>query len=572
MRRNSVWIVLPIIHADGNLSIPWEKSKMNNKLTRLPGSKIRKTCSCQLAVLRTVLSICCLFVAGIGYTLAAETGPMYTIADQTGDWGMPSPYGHYPRGPGYIRMSLAFDTLLWKDAKGLVPDLASSWKFNKEENSYLFILQEGVRWHDGQPFSAGDVAFTFEYIKKHPYKWVDGSVVKRVEVINDHTVKLVLSKKYAPFLHCIAATMPILPEHIMQNIDSPVTFGGNDALIGTGPYKVVDYNKQQGTYLYQANSDYHMGRPIFDRIRFIKMRQEMYATALQRGRINAGQVPGEIRDSLRQKGFTILAGPHDWVAKMFMNHKKGILANRQFRHALAAAIDRQAFVDTCQRGFALAGGNGLLPSDNRWFSRVTDNDPYDPNRANHIIESLGYVKKGTFFEKDGKLLQFELLMSGSGQRTQGHPGEREAELIKVQLALAGIKITLRSLDPKTLDAMIKNWKFDLALSGHGGLGGDPASVNRFIGGKSFTSSRYTKNTKLNALMQQQVGETGEQERKKLLGEIQELYAYEMPALPLYYPTWFWAHDNSADLFYTDQGIAIGVPLPLNKRSFVAMNN
>ena len=536
------------------------------------GSTIRKNSSYQSVLQKTVLSICCLLIISIVCIQTAGAGSMYTIADQTGDWGMPSPYGHYPRGPGYIRMSLVFDTLLWKDAKGLVSDLASSWQFNKEENSYLFTLREGVSWHDGQPFSARDVAFTFEYIKKHPYKWVDGSVVKRVEVINDQTVKLVLSKKYAPFLHCIAATMPILPEHIMRNIDSPVTFRESVALIGTGPYKVVDYNKQQGTYLYQANSDYRMGRPIFDRIRFIKMRQEMYATALQRGRINAGQVPAEIADSLKQKGFTVLAGPHDWVAKMTINHKKGVLANRQFRHALAAAIDRQALVDICQRGFALAGGNGLLPSDNRWFSKVTDNDPYDLNRASRIIEGLGYVKKDRFYEKDGKLLQFELLMSGSGQRTQGHPGEREAELIRDQLALAGIKITLRSLDPKTLDAMIKNWKFDLALSGHGGLGGDPASVNRFIAGKSFNSARYAKNTQLNAFMQQQVGETKEHERKQLLGEIQGLYAYEMPALPLYYPTWFWAFDNRADLFYTDRGIAIGVPLPLNKLSFVDMDN
>jgi len=545
---------------------------MDDKLKEPFGSRTKKNSSCRSVLLKIVLSICCLLVVGIADIQRADAGSIYTIADQTGDWGMPSPYGHYPRGPGYIRMSLVFDTLLWKDAKELVPGLAKSWKFNKEENSYLFTLQEGVSWHDGQPFSARDVAFTFEYIKKHPYKWVDGSVVKRVEVINDQTVKLVLSKKYAPFLHNIASTMPILPEHIMRNIDSPETFRENIALIGTGPYKVVDYNKQQGTYLYQANSDYRMGRPIFDRIRFVKMRQEMYATALQRGQINAGQVPAEIADRLREKGFTVLAGPHDWVAKMFINHKKGILADRQFRHALAAAINRQALVDICQRGFAMAGNTGLLPSDNRWFRKVTDNDPYDLNRARRIIEGLGYVKKDRFYEKNGKLLQFELLMSGSGQRTQGHPGEREAELIRGQLALAGIKITLRSLDPKTLDAMIKNWKFDLALSGHGGLGGDPASVNRFIGGKSFNSSRYKKNKQLNMLMQQQVGETGEQRRKKLLGAIQELYAYEMPTLPLYYPTWFWAHDNSADLFYTDQGIAIGVPLPLNKLSFVEVDN
>ena len=71
-----------------------------------------------------------------------ETIDVFTIADPTGDWGYPSPYGHYPRGPGYVRMSLIFDTLVWKDQNGYVPALAESWQM--EDGAYVFNLRKNV--------------------------------------------------------------------------------------------------------------------------------------------------------------------------------------------------------------------------------------------------------------------------------------------------------------------------------------------------------------------------------------------------------------------------------------------
>jgi len=102
----------------------------------------------------------------------------YAIADSTGDWGYPSPYAHYSRGPGYTRMQFIFETLVWKNATALVPQLAKEWKYNASDNSYTFTLQQNVKWHDGTDFSADDVAFTYKYIKEHPYQWVDNSIIK----------------------------------------------------------------------------------------------------------------------------------------------------------------------------------------------------------------------------------------------------------------------------------------------------------------------------------------------------------------------------------------------------------
>ena len=141
----------------------------------------------------------------------------YTIADPTGDWGYPSPYLRYSRGPGYIRSSFIFDTLIWKNQDGFIPALAKEWSYNETENAYTFKLQQNARWHDGEPFTPEDVAFTIEYMKEHPDPFVTivgASGVSRTEIINDHTIKLYLESKYAPFLYAIAGTMTILPKHI----------------------------------------------------------------------------------------------------------------------------------------------------------------------------------------------------------------------------------------------------------------------------------------------------------------------------------------------------------------------
>ena len=150
---------------------------------------------------------------------ADETVDVLTIADATGDWGFPSPYAHYSRGPGYVRMSLIFDTLIWKDENGFVPALAEKWEYLNDEKAYVFHLREGVTWNDGEPFTAQDVAFTVQYIKDHPYSWVDSSIIETAEATDDKTVKITLKKDYAPFLDQVAGTLPIMPEHVYKRCE-----------------------------------------------------------------------------------------------------------------------------------------------------------------------------------------------------------------------------------------------------------------------------------------------------------------------------------------------------------------
>lgn len=527
---------------------------------------------CLLAI---TIALLLLALAGCAWEQAGEkpstetaggSDLLYTVADATGDWGFPSPYGHYARGPGYIRMSFIFDTLVWKDDQDYIPALANSWEYNENENSYTFELNNNVTWHDGEKFTAKDVVFTVNYTREHPYQWVDTSIVKSVEAQGDYTVKMYLDKPYAPFLEYVGATLPILPEHIYKDLESPEQFQQKEACIGTGPFMLEDYNKTQGTYLYKRYDNYYQGKPKVAEIRFVKIGNEAVAAALRQKQVNAASVPPDLSGALEKEGFKLLPGAHDWVAKLVMNHQKEPLSNEEFRQALAYAIDRQALVDTCQRGYGVPASPGLLPQDSQWYNSKLDGAyPYEPATAEEILTKLGYVKQGSYFEKDGQPLELDLLFGAGGS---GNVGEREGELIKAQLEKVGVKVDLQGIEAKTLDSRVLEWKFDLVLSGHGGLGGDPAQLNSVIIGQGFNSARYQQNKELVAALKNQISVMDAGKRQEYLNQAQELYAEEMPALPLYYNTYYWAHDGQVNLYYTVRGVGLGVPIPLNKMPFV----
>lgn len=484
----------------------------------------------------------------------------YTIADTTGDWGYPSPYRRYPRGPGYVRMSLIFDTLTWKNESGrVIPALAERWEYLDDENAYIFDLNKNARWHDGAPFTADDVAFTVRYTKKYPMAWVDPKTVEKAVPIDSHTVKLTLSRKYAPFLINVAGTMPILPRHIWEDVSHPRRFSGEKALVGTGAFKLLDYDKAQGSYFYEASKGYYGGRPRVDRIKFIKVATEMVGAALKHGLADAGSIPPDLAEDMKQAGFRVIRAPYGWHLKLVMNHKEAPLNEKAFRQALAHAIDRNALVEITQRGHAMVGNPGFVPPDSPWYNPHVKSYKFDLGKARTLLRELGYeVRDGKIFG-DGTPLKLQVL---------SQPRFKEVGLfVKEQLERLGLEIDIRTLEPKTLDSKVLHWQFQLAISGHGGLY-EASFLKRAILDEGFNSVRYQGNKELRRLVMAQLQEMDPEKRKEIVFRIQELYAGDLPNLPLYYPNWYWAHNGRLDIFYTKNGISIGIPLPLNRRAFI----
>jgi len=486
----------------------------------------------------------------------------YVIGDATGDWGYPSPYLHYSRGPGYVRMSLVFDTLVWKDDQGFTPALAEEWEYIEAENAYVFHLRSNAKWHDGEEFTAEDVAFTIDYVKMHPNPFVTligPTGVEHATVADQYTIKLYLEQDYAPFLNDVAATLAILPKHIWETVEKPEEFTGAQAVIGSGPFKLVDYSKAQGSYLYEAYDEYYLGRPAVDRLKFVKISEEMIPAALKQGTIDAGQVVPEMVEGVQAAGLTAIEGTYNWNAKMTMNHKKEPLSDKRFRQALAYAIDRESLVEVTQRGFAMAGSPGIIPPDSPWFNPSIEMYEYNPTRAQQLLTELGYELDGGLWKKNGTALSLSLIAASDFKDV--------GQFIKAALEEIGITVVFQTLEGKTVDAKVTEWDFDLSIYGHGGLY-EPSILNKIITGKGFNSARYTENATLNDLLASQLAEMDPTKRKALVGQVQEVYAEDLPALTLYYPDFYWAHDGTVPLFYTEGGIASGVPIPLNKLCFM----
>lgn len=513
-----------------------------------------------------------LTLLGLGLKTPPSHGSEIRIADSVGDWGYPNPYQHYPRGPGYIRMSWVFDTLLWKDRNGIVPALADSWSYDSERRAFTFKLNPKAKWHDGQRVTAEDVAFTLSYFKKHPYHWVTLDLVDRAQVVDPLTVIVYLVKPYAPFISDIGGTMPILPKHVWEGISDPKVFMDSRAFIGSGPFLFKDFNKAQGTYLYEAFKDYYQGRPKVDRLIYIKSGQPLIS--LKSGQADLALIQPDMAELLEKSGMTIIRDERGWLKKLMINHRKPPLHERRFRQALAYAIDRQEIVMKSHRGFATPASHGLLSIDHDMYNPKIPLYPFEPEKARKLIESLGYQKdlKG-YYSKDGRPLKLELLASRITVGGQSVP-DRDGELIKKHLETIGISVDLIALEQATTDSRVKHWEFDLAISGHGGISGDPKILNEMIlshyGAGSVNSARFDANPELNRLLEEQLVTMDPERRKAIVHRIQEVYAEELPAISLYYPDSLAAYNPNKGVtwYYTKGGIGKGIPIPQNKMSLI----
>jgi peptide/nickel transport system substrate-binding protein len=503
---------------------------------------------------------------------AGDRIPEVRVADSKGDWGYPNPFHHYPRGPGYVRMSWVFDTLIWKDQAGDLPALAVSWSYDPAVKAFTFNLHPKARWHDGQPVTADDVVFTIGYFKKFPYPWVTVADIGRVEATGAHQVVIYLAKPYAPFLSDIGGTMPILPRHIWESVENPRAYNDPSAFIGSGPYRFINFNKAQGTYLYEAFEDYYQGRPRADRLIYVRAGQPI--VSLSTRQVDLSNIQPDMAKPLKERGLVVISDECGWNKKLMINHRKPPFNDKRFRHALAFAIDQQEIIDKSHRGFGIPASYGLLSIDHDMYNPDTPAYPFDPPKARALIEAMGYRKGADgFYQKDGSPLAVELLASAitvAGQSV----ADRDGEVIKKQLEQVGIRVDLVNLEQATTDSKVRNWDFDLAISGHGGVGGDARilseMISSYFGAGSVNSARYDASPELNRLIDEQMQEMDQNKRTQIVHRIQAVYADELPAISLYYPDSMAAYnpDKGIEWFFTKGGISKGIPISQNKMSLI----
>jgi len=466
------------------------------------------------------------------------------------DWGYPSPFGFYPRGPGYTRMSLIFDTLAWKDEKGVIPWLADEWKVSDHGLKWTFKLHPDVTFHDGKPLTAEDVAFTYGYFLENmtSFKWnVSLDKVERAEVVGEGEVAIYLAEPVANFLVDTAGSLPILPKHIWEKVEDPAKFSEAAAVIGSGPFKLAEYNKEEARYVYEANTEYFKGKPTIDRLIFTKVLDG--ALALKTGAVDAASFWGKEIDAVKElegdSSYDIIDGPSFWVLQMIFNTGKAPLDNVAVRRAIAHAIDRAKIVEQVTHGGAIVANLGIISPKTDWCNPDLPAYGYDPQKAKSILEAQGLTD-----------LQLTLITTAGFAR--------EAELVKADIEAAGIQVELKTGDRSTVDGLLREGNFDLAINGHGAIA-NPSILST----PSWPASVY-KNEAYDKLFQEQSRTIDEAKRHEMVGELQEMLAEDLPVLTLYHPKMRLVYDPSKvdTWFYTAGGISKGIPIPLNKLIFL----
>lgn len=312
---------------------------------------------------------------------------------------------------------LLFDGLTDHDGDGqIVPRLAESWDYDPEKLTYTFHLAQGVTWHDGQPFTAEDVKFTFEAIMDE----ANGSEnapnyedIAAITVIDEHTVAFTLSAVNTAFLEYM--TMPVLPRHLLEGEDMQ-TADFFRAPVGTGPYKLERWDAGQSITLVK-NADYFAGPAKIDTIIFkIVTDSNAKAMQLKTGELTLAQVTPKDASTFENKdGFTVYDMiTSDYRGILYNFHNAYWQENADLIPAISCAIDRQAIVDA-----VLLGRGEVAYSP---LQRNVYNDPtverweYDPARAEQLLTEAGCTKDADgFWQRDGQRIGFTINASSDDQ-------------------------------------------------------------------------------------------------------------------------------------------------------------
>ena len=334
---------------------------------------------------------------------------------------------------------LLFNGLTGHDGdNAVVPALAKSWDFDEETCTYTFHLEEDVRWHDGEPFTAEDVQFTIEAIMD-PENGSENAPnfedVEEITVIDDHTISFRLSAPNVAFLDYM--TMAILPKHLLEGEDMQ-TADFFRSPIGTGPYKLASWDEGQAITL-EKNADYFRGEPNIDTIVF-KIVPDDNAKALQ---LRAGELdlalltPKDAATFADEEGFACYdMETADYRGILFNFQNEYWQENRDLIPAICYAIDREAIIDAVLLGQGMAAYGPL--QRNVYNYEDVEHYDYDPEKARAVLEAAGCVLgEDGFYTRNGETVGF-VISVGAGDQVRIDM----AQIVAQQLREIGMDVTV----------------------------------------------------------------------------------------------------------------------------------
>lgn len=394
--------------------------------------------------------------------------------------------GLVQNGPTQLVAGDIYEGLLrYNDKLEPQPGLATSWEISEDGLTYTFHLNEGVKWHDGEAFSADDVVFSADVFLRETHARLRSSLayVDTITAPDPNTVVFTLKEPFGPFINVFeAGTMPIVPKHIYEGTDY-ATNPMNATPIGTGPFKFDKWEKGSFIHLVR-NPDYYVeGRPYLDEVFYrVVPDAAARAVAFETGEVDV--LPGGSVENWDVARLTAMDGVcstgKGWeffapLAWMWLNNREGPTADVRFRQAVMYAMDRTMVRDVVWNGFGKVATGPVASATNFYSDAVTQYD-HNPDKAKELLKEMGY---------NGETVRLLPL-------PYGETWQRWAEAVRQNLSEVGINVQIDSTDVAGWNEKTSQWDYDMAFT-YLYQYGDPAlGVSR-----NYTADRIQKGSPWN---------------------------------------------------------------------------
>jgi peptide/nickel transport system substrate-binding protein len=472
----------------------------------------------------------------------------------------------------YEIWTINYNFLFGFNGQTMAPTLSLAAKFPTKENGgisadgkvWTIHLRPGVRWSDGQPLTAADIAFTYNYIvKNHMANMALTTVgITGAKEIDPTTVQITCSQ---PKANMEAIFLPILPKHVWEHVSpqaAGTTYMNKPPIVGSGPFYTTAFKK--GSYVEMVRNPYYWGKkPTVDAIYF-----EMYQNAttmvqdLKSGVLDAawGVPEAQFAQIKAQPGLhTIAYNFFNWdyldvnCSTLPTSTGNPVLRDVRFRQALNYAIDRDKLCRIAYEGLA-APATSIMPPDT-WSNPDYHSQPpadqmytFDLAKANQLLDAAGYERAAN----GARLYRGKPITLRLWTTSDFAEGQIEAKLIAGWFDKLGLKINLAVLDEGAFLARMFNFKgatfapdFDLGLSDWAGYGDPGETLTSFttaqIGG---TNEPAWSNAAFDKLNVQQSAALDPTTRRNLIWKMQQIFYEQSPQIVLVYPKYLQAYDTS----------------------------
>ncbi|MGZ4108107.1 MAG: ABC transporter substrate-binding protein [Actinomycetota bacterium] len=444
-------------------------------------------------------------------------------------------------------LQLVYDKLSEYDAQlNIVPGLAERTEA-ASDGTITYHLRSGVKWHDGQPFTADDVVFTFSMIHDQGTSQYAQWLTEMTDVTASDASTVVVSFKQ-PQAFDPALAIPILPEHIWKGKSTAeIQKFANDTPVGTGPFTFGSWKRGESVTV-ERNEEFWGDAPAAKSVIWVLYQNEdVMAQALQAGAVDIlTEVPPTIWDGLSGSDVKPVSLPgfsfHHIGFNVSTSSSSGgnpLLLDRTVRQAICLSTDRNQLVQIALAGHGDPGSVLLPPAFGDYQLQVPADQQWNanPTKAKQMLDAAGYSKTdsdGTRLSPDGKRLEFRLIAIEATT-----VDVRAAQLFRDAAKAIGVKLDLQTMDENTLGNTVYNADapdWDIFVWGWDSEVNDPdymlgIVLSNQIGGNNdvyYAESAYDK------LYQQQATELDHTKRVDLVDQAQQMFYDDCAYLIMWY--------------------------------------